>query len=229
MQAEKGWLWSSGPRAEPSRHSFRRAEPHCFHPHPNGLSVQQVRSCLTFCGPGAATAVVGMIHRREGGGGGKEAWTVSLAWRQGPGSVGEACLRVPELPAASPSPQSCAQPGPTGIGAERPRGLLTRQAHREGRQSRGSEGNQQREVAGVMKAQLLCFTLCAGTVALSAWAKMMLLIAVSTTSWLDRFHPRATFPVYQALAPARPSPSLLLLGFLQIMSATVVYYVPSLC
>ena len=53
---------------------------------------------MTFCGPGAATAAVGMIHRREGGGGGKEAWTVSPAWRQGPGRVGDACLRVPELP-----------------------------------------------------------------------------------------------------------------------------------
>lgn len=67
-----------------------------------------------------------------------------------------ACLRVPELPAASASPQSLAQPGTTRGVEESPRGL-TRQVPREGR-SRGSEGNQEGELAGVIKTQLSCLT-----------------------------------------------------------------------
>ena len=52
---------------------------------------------MTFCGPGATTAAVGMIHRREGGHGGKEPGQLSLSWRQRLGSVGEAGPRVPEF------------------------------------------------------------------------------------------------------------------------------------
>ena len=106
MDVRKGWLRSAGPKAELLPPSFRRAEPACFHPHRNWQPLPQVRCCLTFCGPGAATAAVEMIHRREGGREGKEPGQLSLSWRQGPGSVGEAGPRVPEFPAAPPSPDA---------------------------------------------------------------------------------------------------------------------------
>lgn len=40
--------------------------------HPILASLPEVRSCLAFCGPGAAAAAVssGMIHRKEGSHGG---------------------------------------------------------------------------------------------------------------------------------------------------------------
>lgn len=155
--SRKGWLGLASPKAELLPPSFRRAEAACFHPHRKGLPLPQVRSCLTFCGPGAATAAVGMIHRREGGRGGKEPGQLSLSWRQGPGSVREASPRVPEFPAAPPSPQGCTQLGPAGTGEERLRDLLTRQAHREGSTSGGSEANQEGKEAGVMRVHPACF------------------------------------------------------------------------
>lgn len=66
-----------------------------------------------------------MIHRREGGHGGKEPGQLSPSWRQRLGSVGEAGPRVPEFPAAPPSPRGCAQQGPGRTGEERLRDLLT--------------------------------------------------------------------------------------------------------
>lgn len=117
-----------------------------------------------------------MIHRRER-------------------SLGEvACLRVPELPAASPSPQSLAQPGTAGGGEESPRDL-TRQAPREG-SSRGSEGNQEGELAGVIKPSSSASLL--GTVALLSWAKMMLLWQLQPPRLAT---PEPPFTVYKAPAP----------------------------
>lgn len=116
---KKGLAVVAGPKAELLPPFFRRTEPACFRPHHNRLRLPKVRSCLTFCGPGAATAAVGMIHRREGGHGGKEPGQLSLSWRQRLGSVGEAGPRIPEFRASPPSSQGCAQPGPAGTGEER--------------------------------------------------------------------------------------------------------------
>lgn len=108
---KKGLAVVTGPKAELLPPSFRRTEPACFRPHHNRLRLPKVRSCLTFCGPGAATAAVGMIHRREGGHGGKEPGQLSPSWRQRLGSVGEAGPRVPEFPV----PKAALSPGLPGL------------------------------------------------------------------------------------------------------------------
>lgn len=56
-------------------------------------------------------AAVGMIHRREGSRGGK-AWAALSELEAGARQCEEAGPRVPEFPAAPPSPQGCIQPGP---------------------------------------------------------------------------------------------------------------------
>lgn len=57
-----------------------------------------------------------------------------MGWREGGlGSVGEACLRVPVLLAASLSSQSYAQAGTTRGREESPRDLLTREGSSKGK------------------------------------------------------------------------------------------------
>lgn len=180
---------------------------------------------MPFCCPGAAAAAAaaeGMIHRSEGGHGG-------VGWREGGlDSVGEACLRFPELPAVSPSPPNCAQPGTTRSGEESPRGLLTRQAPKE-RSSRGSEGNQKREPAGAMKAQALCLT---------AWDSSPFLSG-QNGALHDSFNPpglttltlELPFTVYKHwhLLREGEAPPSTFWACLLIISAAIIYFVLAPC